>query len=145
VEIVAPAVKRVIDKSCCGEFELRFYGDIIGFPHSLKYRLCSDSRIFPFFRLKSLDEPGLEFALIDPWIVKDDYVIEISDTNLESLELKNTRDLMVFSIVTLITGESSISLNLAAPIIINSRNGRGFQIILEDSSLPIRYSVKYGE
>lgn len=145
MEIAAPVIKRVIGKIHRNEFELRFRGEIIGFPLSVNYRLYSDSRIYPFFKMESLDEPKLEFAVIDPWTVKEDYVIKISDTYLESLELNDTRDLMVFSIVTLIPGKSSMSLNLAAPVIINSRSGRGFQIILEDSSLPIRYSVRFGE
>ncbi|MCD4786544.1 MAG: flagellar assembly protein FliW [Candidatus Eremiobacteraeota bacterium] len=145
MEIAAPAIKSVIEKIHHKEFELRFMGEIIGFPQSVSYKLCSDSRIYPFFKLISLDEPGLEFTVTDPWTVKEDYSIEIPDTYLESLELNDSRDLMVLAIVTLIPGKSSMSLNLAAPVIINSRSGRGFQIILEDSSLPIRYSVKFGE
>jgi len=127
------------------KFICRFPIGIIGFPHSTNFELLHDPRFFPFMKLRSLEEPGLEFAIIDPWIVKKDYCVEITDADLETLRAKESCELMIFSIITLYPEQASYSLNLAAPVIINIVNKTAIQIIVEDSSMQIRYFVELGD
>jgi len=114
---------------------------IIGFQDSVRYQLEANARYSPFIKLKSLDEVGVEFVMMDPWIVKEDYRFEISDPDLELLMINNTGDLLILAIVTISRKDSRISLNLMAPVAINQGNKTGCQIILDNPKLPLRYQV----
>lgn len=88
---------------------------------------------------QSTQQESLAFVVIDPSEFVNDYEIEISDFDTEKLHLENADDALVLSIVTVNKADNNITTNLAAPIIINSKELCGLQIVLQDN----RYSVKH--
>jgi flagellar assembly factor FliW len=124
-------------------FDCCFPRGIIGFPNSTLFKVDASQEFFPFLKLKSLQEPNLEFALLDPWLVCESYRVEIPDEDLQLLQTNDPSDIIIYSIVTLHQKGGAISLNMVAPVVINARLGLAYQIILEDQTLPIRHYVKF--
>ena len=131
----APNSDETIEK-----MELMFSRGIIGFHNSKKYDILADEEYFPFLKLVSKDEKGVSFVLLDPWLVKDDYQVKISDSDVEELGAKKDTDVMIYTIVTLEYAEGQIALNLMAPLVINRVTKKGIQLILEEPQ-PLQYIV----
>ncbi|MCL5105760.1 MAG: flagellar assembly protein FliW [Armatimonadetes bacterium] len=88
--------------------------------------------------LQSAEDPTLAFVVVDPSKFFTEYEIEISDSDVDKLHLTSEADATVLVIVTIAEAGKEITANLAAPVIINSKELIGTQIVVQDS----RYSVK---
>jgi flagellar assembly factor FliW len=74
--------------------------------------------------------------------VHPSYLVEISPQNMEFLDLAKPEDAMTLSFVTVAGDPVDTTVDLLAPIVINVKNLRGRQIILED--YPVRYNIWQG-
>jgi flagellar assembly factor FliW len=110
----------------------------LGFEDQTDYCLIQHRPDTSFRWLQSIDEPSLAFVVADPSEFFADYDIEVPDSETGILRLKNPDDALVLTIVTISDGGSRITANLAAPIVINSRELIGLQVILQDN----RHSVE---
>ena len=93
----------------------------------------------PFKWMQCVDLPELAFAVVDPFAIKKDYDIEINDDVIDKLRIEKAEDALVYSIVVVPEDISKISMNLKAPVIINSSNKMGAQVVLDTD----RYSVRH--
>ena len=82
----------------------------------------------PFFRLDAR-EGELAFHVLNPFDLVPDYAPEISPEDERALDLKDGEQPEVWVIVNLNRGASHATVNLAAPILMNVRNGVARQII----------------
>ncbi|MPN34836.1 Flagellar assembly factor FliW [bioreactor metagenome] len=105
-----------------------FENGMLGFDTLNNFVLISDDDIEPFKWLMALEEPEIMFPIISPWLVEPNYKPE----NLINIEKK-----VLFSVVTLDDGDGNITANMKAPIILDSVNLIGEQIILSSD----KYSV----
>ena len=110
----------------------------IGFEDYRQFCLIEPHAKANFRWLQSADEPGLAFVVVDPTEFFANYEIEIGDSDVERLRLENEEDALVFTILTIRNGGHDISANLAAPIVINSKNLIGAQVVLQSE----RYSTQ---
>ncbi|RKY81709.1 hypothetical protein DRQ07_03330 [candidate division KSB1 bacterium] len=115
--------------------------DIVSFPEGLygyeeykRYIIFQHKDYVPFSWLLSLDPPGLMFPIIQPQIVVPDYNPKINGNS-------KFGDVMMV-IVTIGDQEGRVTLNLRAPILIDSKTRQARQIILTDSTYPLRYEIK---
>ncbi len=139
MKIAADTLDRTKIKPEDKSFACEFPWGMIGFPDSKKYSIVSTPQIEPFLKMVSEDEPGVHFILVDPWQVKPDYLFEIPDHEVDRLQLEDASSMMTLSVVTIHRKKSGISLNLAAPVVINLDRMTGAQIILDDNTQPLRY------
>ena len=65
-------------------------------------------------------------------IVKKDYEIDLDDEFIKELDIKDEKDVLVLCLITLGKTLKDSTANLKAPIIINIKNNRGKQLILQD-------------
>lgn len=125
---------------------IRFDEGILGFPKSHRYILVphkgADS---PFAWLQSVDESHLAFLLINPAVVKPDYVVQLPESATVSLKLKDVSEGLVLTIVVVPEDPNEMRTNLRAPVVINTRERLGRQVVLEDLSLNIRYRILQDE
>lgn len=124
------------------QFNCTIPDGMVGFPKSTEYTVKSGPEIEPFLKMSSRDEAGVQFVLVDPWLVKPDYRFEMSDQDVEKLGLPDPSRMMTLSVVTIHREDQGISLNLAAPVVINLDRMTGAQLILEDEKHPLRHFVK---
>ena len=113
----------------------------LGFENSTRFCLIQHRAGASFRWLQSIEEPGLAFVVADPSEYFTDYEIELSDADTEKLQLKSEEDALVLTILTVRDNGASVSANLAAPIVVNSKNLTGTQIILQDDRYTARHSL----
>ncbi|NLT94714.1 MAG: flagellar assembly protein FliW [Clostridia bacterium] len=95
----------------------------------------------PFCWLQSVDDGNLAFVLINPFVFRPDYEFEIPDVVVKELEIEKEEDVAVFSIVVVPEDIKKISANLLAPVIINIKNLKGKQIILNGNKYTTRHYI----
>ena len=88
------------------------------------------------YALRSVEDQGMRLFVLDAGLFLPDYTPEISDEQAESLELVSGDDALVLVVAN--PGESGTTVNLMAPIVVNSVNGRGAQFILDGDEWPLR-------
>lgn len=114
---------------------------MIGFPQLRNFALIYDEEkgdAAAIRWLQSMDEPEIAFPVMDPLVIKEDYNPTVSDEILSPLgELKDENTYLLVT-VTVPTEIEKLSINLKAPIVINTDNNKGVQLIVEDD-----YTVKY--
>lgn len=94
-----------------------------------------------FSVLHSVENNNIGFVVISPFNVKKDYEVELSDSVLQKLNIKEEKDVCILSTVTLNSQVSKITSNLKAPIVINIKDRLGEQIILNDDKYEIKYHL----
>ncbi|MCM3389096.1 flagellar assembly protein FliW [Ureibacillus chungkukjangi] len=121
---------------------LTFEYGLPGFPELQKFVLLSLDADLPLAVLQSTDEAQVGFVVAYPFVFKKDYTFEISDEDKEDLRIANEEDVVAYSIVTLKESFPGSTLNLLAPVIINSAKKLGKQIILQDNAAyPLRFPI----
>jgi len=99
---------------------------ILGFEDEKEFELEKISDIF--YKLKG---NNVNFTLIDPFALRDDYEFEISKSEQEALKLDSTKNFGVLNIVTLNDDFLSSTVNFAAPLIFNTDDKLLGQVILD--------------
>lgn len=113
-----------------------------GFEHVKKYVVIDNgNEESPFKWLQSVDEPNLAFAVANPFLIKKDYDFEIADDIVDDLGIEKETDLLVYSIVVIPEDISRMSINLKAPVIINTKNNTGMQVILDTDRYGVRHYI----
>lgn len=90
--------------------------------------------------LQSTESKDVCLILISPWDYFYDYEIELSDKEQKELEIKKQEDVSVYNVITI--RNDKITANLTAPIVINTLNMKGKQIILSNSKYNLRQEIK---
>jgi flagellar assembly factor FliW len=117
---------------------LDFLGPVAGFPEHRRFVLAELDPSSLLRALRSLDDPGLRFLVLPPGPFFPDYTPEIGDDWAERLELTGSEDALVLVLVTPGATAADATVNLMAPVVINVRTRRAAQIVLDDTSLPLR-------
>ncbi len=114
---------------------------LLGFEEYRQYCLIQHRPSSGFRWLQSIDDPSLAFVVVDPSEHFNDYEIEIGDSDIQKIQLLNAEDATVLVIVSIRDGGKSISANLAAPIVVNSKNLTAAQIVLQDERYETRHAM----
>lgn len=121
---------------------LTFESGLPGFENVNKYVLInSTDEQSPFKWLQCVEEPELAFAVVNPFFIKKDYCFEISGATVEELSIENAEDIMTISIVVIPDDLAMMSMNLKAPVIINTKNNKAVQIILDTDKYTVRHYI----
>jgi flagellar assembly factor FliW len=121
---------------------IRFDEGLPGFEHLKEFTLVgSGDETSPFKWLQCVNEPQMAFAIANPFMIVKDYDFELSDAEAVRLGIKSQEDLVVYSIVVVPEDLTKISMNLKAPLIINSRSNKGEQIILDTDKYAVRHYI----
>ncbi|ODN31446.1 flagellar assembly protein FliW [Fervidobacterium thailandense] len=127
-----------------GKFELQeneivtFPNGIPGFEHLRKFSVISLNETNPICWLVSLEDDSVALPVIDPWLIIEDYEVNLSEEDVKVLDVQDPSDLVVWAVVTIPPGApEQATVNLKAPIVINLRNGTGVQVIMD------RYELKH--
>jgi flagellar assembly factor FliW len=91
--------------------------------------------------LQGVDNAGLAFVVIDPKHIKPDYIVDIDDSEVDILAISDVSKVLVYSIVVIPGDISKMTANLKAPVLINTENRRGKQVVMESGNYSIRHYV----
>ena len=122
-------------------------GQRINFPHgllgfeSLKEYVLLDAERQPFYWLQSLDVEQVAFVLINPFLFRPDYEMDIDNEELHRIGISDPGKALIFSIVTILSGGSPMTANLQGPLVINRETKQGIQAILTDSRWKTKHDI----
>jgi flagellar assembly factor FliW len=94
-----------------------------------------------FYILQSLEEVELGFVLVSPFSIDEKYEIKLNAEIIKALEIKEEKEVVLYSMVTLNSDVDKITANLKAPIVINNKTNKGEQYITENNKYNIREKV----
>jgi len=123
------------------EKTINFADGIPGLEQFKKYTLLQFEESYPIVWLQSLDDTAICLPVLDTFTVLPDYVFDIDETDVSELELKSPEQLHVVSVVVIPEDVQGMTVNLAAPIIINTLTGQARQIVLNGSEYNVRAPV----
>ncbi len=122
---------------------IRIESGMIGFPDMQNFALIFDEekgKETKVMWLQSMDDPQVAFPVMRPELVMPEYNPTVNDEVLEPLGTMTDENLFVVVTVTAVPDVKKNSVNLKAPIIINTETGRGCQIIVEDD-YPVKFNI----
>jgi flagellar assembly factor FliW len=113
-------------------------GGVIGFPQAQRYVLLEYNP--PFSWLQSVDNSDLAFVVVNAAEFGESYrfALPVGDRDLE---LETDDDVAIVNIVTVRPDPNLTTVNLKAPIIVNMKNMRGRQLVLDNPAFPTRMSL----
>lgn len=107
----------------------RFPEGVIGFEHLRDFLIIDDEDSQPFRWLVSLEDADLCFPLIHPSLVVGPYDVPVS------------YDATVFLVAILNEHPEQSTVNLRAPIVINTAERTGRQVILDNDTLSVQHRL----
>ncbi|MCR5619130.1 MAG: flagellar assembly protein FliW [Lachnospiraceae bacterium] len=123
---------------------LTFEDGIIGFPDLKHFTLIHDEEKgtdagIRYFQ--SIEEPGFAMPVMNPLMVCETYNPQVSEELLSDLGNLSDDNIVVLVTVTVPTDLTKMTVNLQGPIIINSEEKKGAQIIVEGNDYPVRFPI----
>lgn len=112
-----------------------------GFEELHQFIILEVPQTKPVYWLQSTENKYIALPVILSFEIMDDYYIDIRENELEELQVESQNDLLVMNVVVIPEKIEDMTVNLAAPIIINAVRGVGKQIIIDAKTMPIRWPV----
>lgn len=121
------------DVTYAPENVIYFEEGIPGFEDAKEFILVmSEQPELPFHYLQSIDQPAVVFIVTSPFLFVEHYDFELSDDIVEKLGIISPEEIFVYSVVSIPKKAQYTTINLSAPIIINTTKNKGKQVILEE-------------
>ena len=118
--------------------EILFEKGLPGFENYRYFNVNIVEGIKRFYHIVSKEDSNIGFISISPFDIKKDYEIDLDDEFIKELDIKDEKDVLVICLITLGKSLKDSTANLKAPIIINIKNNRGKQLILQDDKYKIK-------
>jgi Uncharacterized protein conserved in bacteria len=118
-----------------------FPGGIPGFSNLTKFAIVKCLQTEPIQWFQSVEDGHITLPVINPFLIKPDYNIEINDDDLELLQTHNEEDLIVLNVMVLPNDLKEMTINLMAPILINIKKMVGCQVLMDHREVPLRFNA----
>jgi flagellar assembly factor FliW len=116
-----------------------FPSGLFGF-ETVKDFVLIDADRQPFYWLQSLEAEHIAFIIINPFLFRPDYELDIDDELLRDIGISSPDKALIFSIVT-IPAAGPMTANLQGPLIINRDTRVGRQGILTDPRWKTKHDI----
>ncbi len=98
-----------------------------------------------FGLLRNLDQPGIGLLVAEPWDLAPGYEPDLPDEDLARIDVRDASDVYVQVVATIAAATEAtpgtVFLNLAAPIVVNTRTHQARQVILDRQGWPLRHAI----
>jgi flagellar assembly factor FliW len=116
---------------------IAFPDGIPGFDHLRKFAVVKCMQTEPIQWFQSVEDGHVTLPVINPFLIKPDYSIEIADEDLDIIRTRNEEDLIVLSVMVLPEDLHQMTVNLMAPIVINIKGMIGCQMMMDHGDVPL--------
>jgi len=138
-------MKVVTDRFGAFELEeknkIKFPSGIPGFEELHEFIILKIMDTRPIYWLQSIKNKFVSLPVVIPFEIFDDYSIEIDDNEMYDLKIESQNDILVINVVVIPDDIKNMTVNMAAPIIINAKLGIGKQVIIDSKDLSVRHPV----
>ncbi|TSI07327.1 flagellar assembly protein FliW [Lysinibacillus sp. BW-2-10] len=137
----------IIETDYLGEIEIdstniiTFEHGIPGFEEEKEFIILTIEEQSAFQMLQSVQTKALAFVITDPGFIIENYIFDLDESTVHALEIKNEKEVSVYSIVSLKETIADSTINLKAPIVINTTNNKAKQVILDNEQYHIRHRI----
>ncbi len=125
--------------------EIEFKNGIPGFENYKKFIVNDIENNKDFKSIVSVDDEYVGFIAVSPFTIINDYEFDINDEVINLLEIEKAEDVMVLGLVRLGETVKESTVNLKAPIIINVKNNKGMQYIIQNDKYLTREPIIRGD
>ncbi|WP_062199947.1 flagellar assembly protein FliW [Massilibacterium senegalense] len=116
---------------------ITFEQGIPSFEEEKQFVILPFSNEDPFFILQSIHTEALAFVMTSPFVFYPNYDIKLDEATVLALNLTKQEEALVYAILTIKKPFDESTINLQAPIIINTKKQKAKQVILNDN----RYAI----
>lgn len=120
---------------------ISFVEGIPGFPDLKKYLVIHDNSNEYFSYLQAVENESVCFIITSPFFIMPDYSIEINDHIVKKLEIREEKDAVLYSIVTIPEDMKQMTVNMKAPLIINAENRKGLQEVIDNENYLVKHRI----
>ncbi len=118
-----------------------FPNGIIGFPDLKRFTLMHDEGGGSIKWLQSIEEPEFALPVMDPLIVCPDYKPVIDKKEVANIGEIDDQDILILVTVTVPHDLTKMTVNLMGPIIINSKDKKASQSIVDNEEYPVKFPI----
>jgi flagellar assembly factor FliW len=120
---------------------IRFMNGIPGLECMRRSILIKVEETMPFYWLQSVEDGDIALPVVNPLIIDETYSPSVEDSVFDELELDKEEDLLVVSVAVIPQDITKMTVNMAAPMLINIEKNIGRQVILDNSDYPMRLAI----
>lgn len=120
---------------------IQFPSGLPGFIDETKFVLLDLPDNASFQIMQSIITPSIAFIVTNPYQFYQNYVIDLDEGIIDNLQIEDDKDVIVLVIVTVKDPFNTSTINLKAPIIINSQTKQGKQYILNVDEYPSKAAI----
>lgn len=120
---------------------IRFKEGPPGLEEYVDFAILQFEESYPIIWLQSVQDGGVCLPVIESFLVMPDYAFNLTDEDVEELGLERAEDLHVIGVLVIPENIEAMTINLAAPIVINVRTGAAKQIMLGGGEYSVRYPI----
>jgi flagellar assembly factor FliW len=113
---------------------------LFGFEEIQDYVLL-DAERHPFYWLQSVEKEQVAFVVINPFLIRPDYELNIDNEELADIGIDTPDKALVFTIVTIPADDGPMTVNFQGPLAINRETRKGKQAILNDPRWKTRHDI----
>jgi flagellar assembly factor FliW len=117
--------KVEIDESIVLDFE----AGMIGFPEHRRYAILKQRDDSVFMWLHSVDDGGLAFPIVLPWVFHWDYEVKLSDEDMAAIGVERADQISIYCVVSVGADVRKATINLFSPLVVNNDDRRARQVI----------------
>ena len=112
-----------------------------GFPNLHRWLVLTLESQSSFVWLQSLDDPGVALPAANPWMIFEEYDPVMPAYAFAALGIQNAAEFTYLCVTTVSKGAQEMTMNLAAPIVVNLRTRQAAQVTLEGSPYSLREPI----
>lgn len=120
---------------------LTFAEGLPGLESCRTFAILQFDESYPIIWLQSTEDGGICLPVIDSFLAVPEYAFNLSDEDVSELALAGPEDLQIISVMVIPDNIEQMTVNLAAPIVINLHTGAAKQIILNGGEYNVRFPV----
>lgn len=117
---------------------ITFNKGLPGFNTLKKFVIVDLDGYEPFKLLHSIENDEVALVVTSPYEFCENYDVKVTEDTIKHLDIKDPSEVLIITTVTLNSDVKKMTTNLQGPIVINTSNYLGEQIILDDS----KYNIK---
>ncbi len=117
---------------------ITFYNGIPGLEETKEFVFLTPPDLYPFYILQSVNRPDCLLPVVNPFDIYKEYELPISEGDMEALCTQNKKDLLILNVAVISKDITKMTVNMAAPIVINTKELVGKQVIPDNSNYSIR-------
>lgn len=121
--------------------QIYFKQGLPGFEHLHQFVILQPDEQIPFSYLQSVEDGNISFIITDPFMFYPEYSFKLPESARAELEIEDEKEILVAAIISVREQLESATINLQAPLVINTAQKLGKQVILHDSAYKPKHAL----